>query len=347
MTSWSGEPVGVRPGPAQAWQPRPYSQLLRGPTFRWWRPPASVAVAVAAALVSVLVLGFGYLVLQYAEGLDPLGVETGTGGAGGAGGAGSSSAVDDWSVTPFGFLWTNLLLAAFVPVAMVATWAGYGWRPRWVASVAPGIRRDWLLRCTLVSLAVSGLAGVGLAVLGGGYTWTPERDWPWLLLVVLTTTPLQAAGEEYVFRGWLTQLVGSVVPSARVGALAAGLLSSTLFAFAHGQQNLWLFGDRFAFGAVASWLVWRTGGLEAGIALHAANNVVALVLTIGAGELRDTLEVSESTAVSLVLDLVTLLVAVAAILLLNRRRPVTRLFTPPSLAPPSLSSPPVLPGGAP
>jgi membrane protease YdiL (CAAX protease family) len=40
-------------------------------------------------------------------------------------------------------------------------------------------------------------------------------------------------------------------------------------------QNLPLFVDRLAFGLLAAILVWRTGGLEAGIAAHVVNNVCA------------------------------------------------------------------------
>jgi hypothetical protein len=42
-------------------------------------------------------------------------------------------------------------------------------------------------------------------------------------------------------------------------------------------ESLPLFLDRFAFGLVAGFLVVRTGGLEASIAAHAANNVVTFV----------------------------------------------------------------------
>ena len=53
--------------------------------------------------------------------------------------------------------------------------------------------------------------------------------------------------------------------------------SALLFALFHGTQNLPLFLDRFGFGLLAGVLVVRTGGLEAGIAAHVANNVSAFV----------------------------------------------------------------------
>ena len=110
-----------------------------------------------------------------------------------------------------------------------------------------------------------------------------------LLVVILLTTPLQAAAEEVGFRGYLSQAVASWVARPVVGALLAGAVSAVLFALAHGLQDPWLFTDRLAFGLVASWLAWRTGGLEAPIALHIANNVVGLVYSAAIGSLEASL----------------------------------------------------------
>jgi membrane protease YdiL (CAAX protease family) len=110
-----------------------------------------------------------------------------------------------------------------------------------------------------------------------------------LLIVVLLTTPLQAAGEEYVFRGYLLQAVGALT---RRGWVAV-LVSAVLFAMAHGLQNPPLFFDRFMFGLIAAWLVIRTGGLEAGIALHVLNNLLAFGAALLFGDVSSMLNVSE------------------------------------------------------
>ena len=83
-----------------------------------------------------------------------------------------------------------------------------------------------------------------------------------------------------------------VRPAGRRDRPSAGAVSATLFALAHGTQDAWLFGDRLAFGLVASWLAWRTGGLEAPIALHVANNLVSLAFTAATGSLEDSLTAS-------------------------------------------------------
>jgi len=304
------------PGPAQAGRSRPYPQLLRGPTYRWWRPLLSVLAAVA------LGLGLAVALLLVSVLLAPVS------------GGSLDGPTDAWLDGPVGLLYTNLTLAGLIPVATMATWAAFGWRPRWVSSVAPGLRRSWLLRCWLIALASFTVLTGGLELLGG-YTWTPEPRWGWLVVVVLLTTPLQAAGEEYLFRGWIPQLVGSMIPGPVVGAVVGGAVSSGLFALAHGQQDPWLFADRYAFGAVACWLVWRTGGLEAGIALHGANNLVALLLTIGAGQLTDTLNASQASPAFVVIDVIMVLVPVALMLRAARSAPPARLFVPPG--------PPLLP----
>ena len=88
-------------------------------------------------------------------------------------------------------------------------------------------------------------------------------------MVILLTSPLQAAAEEIFFRGYLMQALGSLVAKPWFGVVASALV----FALLHGTQNLPLFVDRLAFGLLAGLLVWRTGGLEAGIAAHVVNNV--------------------------------------------------------------------------
>ena len=83
-----------------------------------------------------------------------------------------------------------------------------------------------------------------------------------------------------------------MVRPARLGIAAGVAVSSTCFALAHGVQDAWLFGDRFAFALVASWLAWRTGGLEAPVALHVMNNLVSLAFTASTGSLEESLSAS-------------------------------------------------------
>ena len=100
----------------------------------------------------------------------------------------------------------------------------------------------------------------------------------WLLLVVVLTTPLQSAAEEYVFRGYLSQAIAGWIRAPRAAAVLAALITATLFSLAHVPPDFLTFFDRFAFGLAASAVVWLTGGLEGAIVLHAVNNVLVFLL---------------------------------------------------------------------
>jgi uncharacterized protein len=103
-------------------------------------------------------------------------------------------------------------------------------------------------------------------------SWRPYSLF--LIIGILVTTPLQCAGEEYGVRGLAARVVGSY-GSPRVSFWVAALLSSVLFMFLHAAQDPYLNAFYFTFGMAASWMVWRTGGLEASIAMHVVNNVLS------------------------------------------------------------------------
>jgi membrane protease YdiL (CAAX protease family) len=93
-------------------------------------------------------------------------------------------------------------------------------------------------------------------------------------VVIVLTAPFQAAAEEIFFRGYLMQALGSLVAHPAFGVVVSALI----FALMHGVQNPALFLNRLGFGLLAGVLVWRTGGLEAGIGAHVVNNVCAYVI---------------------------------------------------------------------
>jgi len=297
--------------------PRTYPQLLRGPDHRWWRPLASIALAVLTVLglvIAVAVVAFvAAAVSGGTEGLDTVA---------------NRLEEEAFYSTPVGFLVNNLLLAALIPAVMVAVCAAHRWRPRWVLSVRPGLRWGWLLECAGWSLLfVGGLFVAGLLV-DGSVDVDPERQLAAFAVVIVLTTPLQAAGEEYGFRGLLTQAIGSWFARPVVAAVVAGVVTATLFALAHGSQSPWLFADRFAFGVVASYLVWRTGGLEAGIALHTVNNFYAIGYSVLTGTLAESLTSTDYPAAAAVVDIVLMLAFAATVRWRARRRGLARRHDP-------------------
>jgi membrane protease YdiL (CAAX protease family) len=139
------------------------------------------------------------------------------------------------------------------------------------------------LLATLFVAALLPSTGDAGEISGGANSWTSTtRDF---VLVILLLTPLQAAGEEYAFRGYLTQAFGGLFRSR----VAAVVLPAVLFALAHGAQDPPVFVDRLAFGLVAGVLVIATGGLEAGIAMHVLNNFVAYGLALAFSDMTTAL----------------------------------------------------------
>lgn len=297
-----------------------YPQLLRTPTARWWRP-------LVGLLLAGLVLGVGSVAVILATLV-----------AAAMGGA--EDPFSDATLKagrPLGLLANNLVLGLLIPASVLAVLAVHRVSPGWLASVAGRPRWGLLLRW-LGTAAVVVVAAFAASFLlpteagdGGGAGAARGGALAGLLAVILLTTPLQAAAEEVGFRGYLSQAVAAWVPRPVAGAVLAAAVSATLFALAHGSQDVWLFGDRLAFGLVASWLAWRTGGLEAPIALHVANNLVSLVYTALTGSLEEALTASTLSWPFAVLDVAMMAAfALSAHLLATRWHVVARRSAPPA-----------------
>lgn len=169
-----------------------------------------------------------------------------------------------------GLVATHLALASLTLVVLLLARFLNHRRPRWVWSVQPGMRWRFLLLVALVAAVVLNLTQI---LVRGVHPWhlhAPPHWWVWML-AILVTAPLQALAEEVFFRGYLVNCLTGMGLNSWFAVVGSALV----FALAHGTQNLWLFVDRFAFGLLAGLLVVITGGLEAGIAAHAVNNVFA------------------------------------------------------------------------
>ena len=289
----------------------PYHLVQRGGRPGVWRPLVGVFVLVAGFIVVVpfliqipFAVGFAVAGRNVADGLNQL--------------------LDFDDPTPLGLAYLNISLACAIPVAWLVTRVVHGLRPRWLASVAPRIRWRWMVTCfglafvaLCATLIVSAMvpASAGDAELSGelnDFTST-TRDY---LLVVLLLTPLQAAGEEYAFRGYLTQAFGNLFGRP----WAAVLLPALLFALAHGGQSAPIFFDRFAFGIVAGLAVVLTGGLEAGIAMHVLNNWLAFGLALAYSDMASTLNPTGDSWWTIPVTLTQSLVYLGLVLWVARRR---------------------------
>lgn len=335
-------PAAPTPPARTAPAPREYPQALRGPRHRWWRPLTGLGVVVAS-----LALVFGALLLCIIAFFvaNELGAQI----------PDPTSVSDAWLVSPVGLLVTNLGLALCIPIALLAVWAQAG-RAGLVSSVVGRVR--W--RLLLGGLGLSLLVLVPL-VLGSDLVLTqlepsaevatdattgwgagesglwplePASGWIALSLVILLTTPLQAAGEEYFFRGWMTQWMGSWLRSRWVALVVPAVVTGLLFALAHGAQSPWLFADRLVFGLLASILVWRTGGLECAVALHTANNLLAFAFAIAYDGLEESLLITEVAPVEGAVSISITIVAAAVLLWWARRREPVRVVPDPVVTAP-------------
>ncbi|MFS0910177.1 lysostaphin resistance A-like protein [Microbacterium sp. 179-I 3D2 NHS] len=167
-----------------------------------------------------------------------------------------------------------LPLILMIPPLLLASRIVQGRGVGLLSSVVGRLRLAWLGKTLLLALAV--FAAYFAALLGWsavtGDAVVPDFSHPGLgvmVLLVLLLIPFQAAAEEYVFRGYLMQLVGGWL---RHPAFAI-LLPVPLFVLGHGY-DVWGAASVGVFAVVAGWLTWRTGGLEAAIALHIVNNVL-------------------------------------------------------------------------
>jgi uncharacterized protein len=262
-------PVAPPPVSALPTEPRPYHQLLRGPRFRWWKPVVTLLLAFAMG-IPLVTLSLLPLVV--------MGLYTGDANLG-------ASELDVNNLSPTAFVSVNLSLIVLIPLAGLSIWIVHRIRPRYLSSVAGGIRWRWLLRCSLVVLPLW-LAYMALGLVVAPPESSRPDDWLALLVIVLIMTPFQAAGEEYFFRGWIMQNIGAWFARPIVGLVVSVAVSTVAFAAAHGSPDPWILGSIGCLAVAAGIAAYRTGGLEAGIAMHAVNNLLAFgaVLTFGGWE---------------------------------------------------------------
>ena len=248
-------------------EPKRHSQFLQTPRRRWWKLPIALVVAGVAWLIGSTIVSVPAVIYdilnQKIDYTDPVALQAYLNGV-------------QQHITPALFFANNVSIALMIPCA----WLGliiYGQRPRWLSSVVGGLRWGWLFRIIGLIL-IPYIALEALTVALGGVpqlTWKPYSLF--MIFVILLTTPLQCAGEEYGLRGLVNLLFGSY-GSSRVSFWIGGVVSSLAFMWLHAAQDMYLNAFYFSFGMISCWMAWRTGGLEAGIAMHVVNNVLSMAV---------------------------------------------------------------------
>ncbi|OFN17601.1 CAAX protease [Rothia sp. HMSC058E10] len=143
-----------------------------------------------------------------------------------------------------------------------------------IHSIAGRMRWSYLSVFLGFGFLIFGLYNVGNLVLAGSLT-TQNSVHPlnsgmfWLYIVlILLIVPFQCYAEELLFRGYLMQTVGRWLKNPAW----AIIIPAPIFMVLHGY-GLWGLLSVLTMALIAGFLCWYTGGLEAGIGLHIANNV--------------------------------------------------------------------------
>ena len=345
-----GYPAGqVPPGAPQVWGPlgppvwkdplpapgTEYHRFLRTPRNAWWKGVLAIVGFVLGYLIINTVVGVGAIAFDVLTGRSTW----------------ESYSTGAVEFTPAIFLATNVGNALSIPLAMLLQWWIWGQPKRWLHSVAGVFRWRLLGRSAavvvplwLVYMGVSAIAFPQTSGITGPGSFTGESIA--LLIIMLLTTPLQAAGEEYGARGLIMRSAGSWVASPVPGLIIATIVPSLVFMAAHGAGDPWLNVYYFVFGAAMSLLVWRTGGLEAAVVVHAVNNMMAFGIVILAGQ-EINLDRSAGTGGPFMLvPMAVLLVVTLLLSLLARRWKVQRTSQPTGAGSPAAPGEPaaVLPG---
>ena len=259
---------GVQPAPRT--RTYFYHRLARtDPHHRWWMPLVEGLILFGIFMVLSILFGI-VLALAFPETL-------------------TEDVLAANQLDPVVYFMLFASVALLLPSALLARLV-LGPRPLGlIFSVTGRIRWKWLLLCFLVAVgvyAVVNLAGIGLDLATGGTPTSVQLapGFGWLLATTLIVVPLQCTAEEVVFRGYLAQMVGRWLKHPAW----AILLPVPLFVAGHVYDVWGLLS--VAIMAVSMGIVtWRTGGLEAGIALHAVNNMtVSLFAMLGLVDMNET-----------------------------------------------------------
>ena len=270
---WPGPMGPFVPAPPPVWAkpptpsalpvvPRAYHEFYRAHRFRWWKPLAAVGLVGGAWFLISIVMTFPVMMIDLSSGAATM----------------EQYASGNIPATPLMFLANNLTIIAFIPLAILAHRLIFGQRAGFLASIQGRFRWRLLGRFLLIALPFFAALFVAGLITGGTDGLAVDGHTLPMIAIILLTTPFQCAGEEYAIRGLLARSVGSWFPARNFGWAVSAIVSSGVFVALHNAGDIWLNLFYACFALTGSVLVWRTGGLEAGIAIHVANNMMSLAL---------------------------------------------------------------------
>jgi len=262
----------------------PYHRLPRvDARWRWWRPLVALAFLAGWYIASQVVIAVAYFLpigaTQGAQGLMDLQDDL------------ASGALDP--TDPIVLSMSLVSLVVLLPGILLAMKVARIGPAGILSSTRFRVRWGWTAWCLLPTLVIAVV--MFLFQTGGMFTFAGGFDWDHraigqstvslstltiTIVLVLLLVPFQGAAEEYIFRGFLMQTIGSWIPWRIVGTVVAVAVSTVVFAVLHipNGYNVWGILDVGSFGLVAAIIVLRTGGMEATVLQHAFNNIMIFVL---------------------------------------------------------------------
>lgn len=297
-------------GPSAVDTSRPFGAHLR---MSWWKP---LVLVVTLPLILVVLQVLSFQLVGVIEGSDD---------------------AMSTEFTPLKSLAVNLAIGATGLVAVLLL----AWMTRapWRTLLSPRRAFD-RRRLAHYSAGAALLVGAGLGIFA---VVAPDDSTGWtgfavtgttiaLLTITLLTTPIQAVGEELMYRTVVLPAAASWVRAVRP-ALAVGLVVSSVgFTAVHGSTDPWLAGY-FTVVAVSTGLTAIiSGGIEAPIAFHVVNNVLfGIVNNLMAGGGNITIDRATDTGDPSLLILVAVnigMVGLVATYERRRRRHSSEVLTP-------------------
>ncbi|RPF21923.1 membrane protease YdiL (CAAX protease family) [Myceligenerans xiligouense] len=143
-----------------------------------------------------------------------------------------------------------------------------------------------------------------------------------LFVVVVLLVPLQSAGEEYGLRGLVFRIAGSWVHGRWTSLILGTIVSSAIFAVIHVAADPWWNVFYLVFSITASFMTWRTGGVEYAVVMHAVYNVLTFTYWfIVNADLADRFDRSASTVTApLIVPSALAMIAIAVMVWIRTRR---------------------------
>ena len=266
-------------------------------------------------IVAIVLLLIGYLIVSTLFGLIAIFIDVATGAL-----SQNDLLAGTIGFTPAVMFFNNLSLAALIPISMLLQRWLFGVRFRTLWSVAGRIRWAWMARLAVV-IVPAWLLYIGLSfVLEPAGEVRLDASVVALIVIVVLTTPLQAAGEEVGARGLIQRSAGSWFTNPALSFVVSTLLSGGLFCLAHAAGDPWLIAYYFTFGASMSIAARFSGGLEAPMLVHATNNVLIFIPAVLFGQLDEGIDRSDGAGGPFMLFPMAMCLAAAGFTALWARR---------------------------